>query len=428
MKQAEMLVFSLIGGEIVAILDFFFKRTDEEQTDQINNETQEEPVSDVLLKSYLTGEKITKEKALSIPAVSSAVDKISNSIAMLPIKLYKKTKRENGELDIIEIEDDRRTYLLNIDTGDTLDPYQLKKAVVKDYLMDKGGFIYIDKKFTKFNSIRYVDAEQVFYRKNVDPIFKDAKYIVNGNQYELFEFISILRSTKDGIISKSMVDEVNKVIETAFTTIIYELGLVKKGGGKRGFLQSSKKLSQEAIDKLKSAWKQYYSNSEENIVVLNDGITFKEGANSSVEMQLNERKASLKQDIFDIFHISDDEDKYIKNAVMPIINAIESALNRNFLTEEEKGSFYFAFDIDELERGNPKARYETYKLAKEVGFMSKNEIRLKEKLKSIDGLDVIPLGLSDVLFDINTKTYYTPNTDKKADFKGGDDNEINNQE
>mgnify|MGYP003305590955 FL=1 len=34
----------------------------------------EETVNDVLLKAMLKGEKIDKEKALSLPAVSSAVD------------------------------------------------------------------------------------------------------------------------------------------------------------------------------------------------------------------------------------------------------------------------------------------------------------------------------------------------------------------
>ena len=47
----------------------------------------EEVVNDVLLKAMLKGERIDKDKALSLPAVSSAVDRISNTVAMIPIRL-----------------------------------------------------------------------------------------------------------------------------------------------------------------------------------------------------------------------------------------------------------------------------------------------------------------------------------------------------
>jgi hypothetical protein len=32
----------------------------------------------------------------------------------------------------------------------------------------------------------------------------------------------------------------------------------------------------------------------------------------------------------------------------------------------------------------------------------------------IDGMDVLNVGLGAVLFDVNTQTYYTPNTDTKT--------------
>ena len=46
--------------------------------------------------------------------------------------------------------------------------------------------------------------------------------------------------------------------------------------------------------------------------------------------------------------------------------------------------------------------------------MTLNEIRRAENLNYIEGLDVINVGLGAVLYDTNTHTYYTPNTDTKA--------------
>jgi phage portal protein BeeE len=98
-------------------------------------------VDDVLLKAVLSGEAITREEALTLPAVSGAVDFISSTIASMPVKLY---REKNGKVE--ELTKDERVKLLNTDTGDTLDGYQMKKAVIEDYLLGKGGHIYIDKR------------------------------------------------------------------------------------------------------------------------------------------------------------------------------------------------------------------------------------------------------------------------------------------
>ena len=54
---------------------------------------------------------------------------------------------------------------------------------------------------------------------------------------------------------------------------------------------------------------------------------------------------------------------------------------------------------------------EALKLAKEIGLKTINEMRREENLNYIEGLDVINVGLGAVLYDTNTHTYYTPNTD-----------------
>ena len=54
-------------------------------------------------------------------------------------------------------------------------------------------------------------------------------------------------------------------------------------------------------------------------------------------------------------------------------------------------------------------------MAKETGFLTVNEIRQSENLNYIEGMDVINVGLSAVLYDVNTQRYYTPNTDAVGD-------------
>lgn len=428
-----MFVFFYIhkGGEKMGLFSMFSKRDEESAKEEaIDNNVEVQSAGDLLLQALLKGEVINKNKALSIPAVSSAVDKISNLVAMLPIKLYKR-EYIDGEKKVKEILDDNRTKLLNQDTGDTLDPFQLKKAIARDYLIEKGAYVYLEKNKNEFVSIRYIEPMQVSILKNYDPIFKDIQYEVNGKPYETYNFLTILRNTSDGATGTSIVKEISKSLETSFTTILFELGLVKKGGGKKGFLTSTKKLGKSEMDALKQAWNSYYGNDQENVIILNNGLEFKEGANSSVELQMNERKKTLKEDINDVFHISSNYEETIKDAVMPIISAIESALNRNFLLESEKGVFYFAFDTKKITRGSLKERYEAYKIASDTGWLGTNEIRAEEDYDVIEGLDVIKLSLANVLYDTKTKKIYTPNTGKFADLSnqtqiGGDNNENRN--
>ena len=365
------------------------------------------PVSDVLLQALMNNETITREKALTLPAVSGAVDFISNMIATMPVKLY---KYKNGKVE--EQENDTRVRLLNGDTGDTLDAFQMKKAMVADYLLGKGGYCYIQRKRNEVVALRYVEDIYIDVLRNFKPIFKDYVILVEGNQYKPYEFIKLLRNTKDGAEGVGITEEVSKALETAYQTLLYQLGMVKSGGNKKGFLKSDKRLGQDEINALKRAWRNLYANNTENVVVLNNGLQFQEASNSSVEMQLNESKNTLKSEINDIFHIYDNNfEQTFKEGIYPIVKAFETALNRDLLLEKEKKNYFFEFDVKEVVRASLKERYESYKLAKETGFMTLNEIRRAENMEYVEGLDVVNVGLGAVLYDTNTHTYYTPNTD-----------------
>ena len=404
---------TLKEGDNMGFFDFFRKRDESSQDLPVV----EPPVSDVLLRALLNNEAITREKALTLPAVSGAVDLIGNMIAAMPVKLY---KHKQGRVE--EQENDTRVKLLNGDTGDTLDAFQLKKAMVEDYLMGKGGYCYIQRRRNEVVALRYVEDMYITVLKNFKPIFKDYVILVEGQEYKPYEFIKLLRNTKDGSTGVGLTDELSKTLETAYDTLLYQLSLVKSGGNKKGFLKAQRRLGQEEIDTLKRAWRNMYANNSENVVVLNNGLEFQESSNSSVEMQLDQNKNTLANEINKIFHIYEDFDLTFKEAIYPIVKAFETALNRDLLLEKEKKNYFFEFDVKEIIRANLKERYESYKLAKETGFLTLNEIRRAENLNDIDGLDVINVGLGAVLYSATTHTYFTPNTNLTTDLNQTDQN------
>lgn len=365
---------------------------------------------DVLLQALLNQETITREHALTIPTVSGSVDFIANMIACMPIKLY---KYKSGRVE--EVEGDTRVKILNGDTGDTLDAFQMKKAIVEDYLLGKGGYAYIRRDRNEFTGLFYVKDIFITAYPNYKPIFKDFYFIIEGQTYYPYQFLKVLRNTKDGATGIGLVGEVSKAIETAYKTLTYQLGTVKTGGNKKGFLKSTNRLGQEEVDKLKKAWKEMYSDNTESVVVLNNGLEFQESSNSSVEMQLDQNKKTLADEIRSIFHIyPNDFERTFKEAIYPIIKAFETALNRDFLLEKEKTKYYFGFDVKEILKASIKERFEAYEKALSSGWKTINEVRKEENMNYIEGMDVLNVGLGAVLYDVNTGVYYTPNTDTKT--------------
>ena len=390
----------------MGLFDFFRKR---ETTINVNS------IDDPLLKAILKGETVTRDIAMEIPIVASCVDRVCNTFASVPIKLYKDIKLPDGKHMAVEVEDDR-VKLINDDTGDTLDGYQFKKALCEDYLMGKGGYAYIKKVKNNFKGLYYVKDSSIQININSNPIYKNYDIYVNGEIYKDYQFIKVLRNTKDGASGKGLVDQLSRSLQNAFERLKYELNLVLTGGSRKGFIYSEKHLDEKAIKALKEAWEQYYSGNA-NTVILNDGLKFQEASNSSQQNEINEKNKTFISEVYDIFHISNNYTEFVKDAVVPILTAFVTALNRDLLLEKEKDEYYFAYDTSELLKGTLKERYDAYAVAIQNGFKTRNEIRYLENDNAIMGLDMINLSLGSVLLDANTGQIYTPNTGETASFR-----------
>jgi HK97 family phage portal protein len=374
-------------------------------------------LEEILLQSGALTGYISKDQALNIPAFTACIELISMTVASLPVKLYTAT----GETT--ETKEDQRVDLLNDDTGDTLDGFQFKKALVEDYLIHGGGYAFINRRLNKAQSLHYIDFPYIAINKNVDPIYKKADFMVNGESFADYQFIKLLRKTKDGVTGKGILKENNKMLSVAYNQMNYEEVLVKTGGNKKGFLKSQGRLSTEAMAELKAGWKDLYANSEENVLVLNNGLEFQEASQTSVELQLNEHKQSNSDEICKLLLVPPriltgeaDEEEYnnwIKICILPILVAFETALNKDFLLPSEKENHYFAFDTTELTKGSIEERFSAYDIAIKGGFMQIDEVRYKENLAPLK-LNWIKMGLQDVLYFPKSEEIYTPNTNKLA--------------
>ena len=387
-----------------------------------NDRSLENPETDfeALIASEYLGGRIGFGQALEIPAFAASLAFICDTVAMLPIKLYREKDRKT-----VNITDDVRVRLLNDDTGGLLDPFQSRRQMVEDYFRRGAGYMYIDRYHGKASRLLYVDANNVGILKNADPIFIDGKIEVGGKDYEPFEFIKICRRTKDGLQGRSIVDDNNALLSSAYHLLKYSLKNSKNGGKRRGVLQAENKLGPAEIDKLKIAWQNMYQSDGDTALVLNNGIKFNEISQTAVEQQLAEQKKQNDEGICALFGLnsniisskSNDDERVaaIKTAIMPILTAFIKSINKELLLENEKhseeGDMYFEFDLSETMKADMLKRYQAYEIALRSKWLQPDEVRYIEDKDPL-GLDFITLGLDDVLYDPETKTVYTPNTNQ----------------
>ena len=395
----------------MGLFDIFKREKDQEQRTLI---------VDSSLEAFLNQKSISKKQALEIPTFSGGIDLIANVIASTPIKLYKDVENKAQEET-----NDYRLKFLNQETGDILTSNAFWKAIVIDYFTGLGGYAYINRKSGKITSLHYVDEEKISVTESTDPIYKNGNIFVNGIMYHDFDFIKVLRNTKNGLSGKSLIDENQSLLAVGYYSLMLETKNLKRGGIKKGFLKTETKQTDESIAAMKTSFNKLYSEDRDNFIVLNKGVEFQESSSTQVEMQLSQNKSLNALEFARLFHISpdvicgntSDTKTLAKIAAIPIMKTIEAALNQTILLEREKDEYYFAFDTKELLKGEMQERFNAYKTALDANFMQIDEVRYAEDLPAL-GLSWIKIGLQDVLYDPKTKMIYTPNTNKTSSMDG----------
>lgn len=377
----------------------------------------EAEVASILSGQPIVSSRISRAQALNIPAVGTAINFIAGTVASLPVRLYK------HEADRVEeVSDDYRLKLLNDDTGDLMDAEQFRKALVTDMLLEGAGYAYIDKSGNRITGLYYVEGQYVNLVDGADKIKKSVDVYLNGKKVRDFDVLRITKDTIDGIHGIGVLDSHSLLFATMYNALKYENTAVASGT-KRGFLKSARRLEKQMLDELKAAWRKLTSTDSENndVLVLNEGISFEPTQSTATETQLNDLKKTNNELVYNLFGLNSAlfnasptnmDGIYlnsIKTAVLPVVEALNTALNKFLLLEKEKEAYFFALDTSEILKGNVKDRYAAYDTGIKSGWLQVDEVRKIEKMAPI-GFDFMKLSLADVFYNPKTKEIFVPNT------------------
>jgi HK97 family phage portal protein len=149
-------------------------------------------------------------------------------------------------------------------------------------------------------------------------------------------------------------------------------------------------------------------------LVLDGGTDWKSFSFSSKDAQFLESRQLTNLDICRIWGVpptvagitdnatysnSDQESRaLVVRCLAPMAKRIEQAMNAALLTAESRKTLFVEHDLAGLLRGDMKARYESYRIGREWGWLSPNEIRAWENLEEVDGGDeyLSPLNMTTV--------------------------------
>ncbi len=374
-------------------------------------------LSSMFSQTTHAGVNVTADKALQHTAVYGCVNILSESLAALPLFLYKtETKKKKSlknkakshalyQLLLDEPNDDMTSFtywqlvmleltlrgnhysqIIRNNAGTVIAIYPLEYSRVSVVRLDSGaiGYIYTSQNYGKVA----LDSSEVLHFKGM---------------------------SLDGIIGLSPIAYNRNTIGASIAMEEFGSTLFKNGATPSGVVSGKgvTSMSDTAFKRFKDSFKEAYTGvmNAGRPLILEDGFEFKPVTISNKDGQYIESRKFTKAEIASIFrvplHMINELDKatfsniehqsikFVTDAVTPWAVRIEKELKKKLLTQSEKRSMYMKFSLAALLRGDVSSRYTAYESAITKGcWMSRNEARELEDLNPIDGLDemIVPLN------------------------------------
>ena len=355
---------------------------------------------------FLSGDA-TNDK-LRINTVYSCIRMLSDSIAMTPIKVFKKGDDGRSELDndlsrLLKKPSQNTTYFQWLNTMSVqLSGWGNAYSVIE----------YQDGKPT---SLIFIPSENVSIQKttqNKEPYFYKVttrtNVVINVFPDEMIHFRNI---TTDGYTGLSPIGLHNDTFDRSYYETDFATNFVKNGSSISGIISTDKKLKEEQITQLKKDFNTAYAGSANagKVPVLGDGLKFEQvkPVSPADSDYVNSNRLTDNQ-IMRIFKIpppilgvidstyNNTEQLaliYQRYTLAPLYEMIQQELTLKLVSQK---NVYVEFIVDALLNATAKDKVEVITKLTEKGVMTLNEARRKYNMKDIKGLDdvILPLNLA----------------------------------
>ena len=364
-----------------------------------------------------SGKYVNERTSMQMTAVYSCVRILSEAIASLPLNTFIYTDNGGKEKAISH----PLYHLLHDEPNPEMSSFIFRETLMTHLLLWGNAYAQI---------IRNGKGEVIaLYPLMPDRMTVDRdknghlyyKYTKSNDDAPTMENGSVILSTSDvlhipglgfdGLVGYSPIAMAKNAIGLAIAAEEYGSKFYANGAAPSGVLEHPGTLKDPG--RVRESWQSTFGGSANanKVAVLEEGMKYTPISISPNEAQFLETRKFQINEIARIFrvppHMVGDLEKssfsnieqqsleFVKYTLDPWVVRWEQALYRTLLSEEEKKTVFFKFNVEGLLRGDYASRMNGYATARQNGWMSANDIR------ELEDLDRIPAELGGDLYLVN---------------------------
>ncbi|MES3641564.1 phage portal protein [Staphylococcus saprophyticus] len=355
--------------------------------------------------------------------IFSAITKLSNSMASLPLKLYENYKVVNNDV----------SELLTVSPNNSMSSFDFINQIETCRNEKGNAYVLIERDvFAQPEKLYLINPDVV--QMAIENNSKELFYMIHattGNELvvhntDMLHFKHIVASNM--VQGVSPIDVLKNTMD--FDNALREFNLAEMQKPESFILKYGTNVSKEKREDVLSDFKSFY---EENggILFQEPGVEIDPLPKKYVSEDMVASENLTRERVANVFQLpavflnakggtnfTKNEELnrfYLQHTLLPIIKQYEEEFNRKLLTknDRQKGQ-YFKFNVKSLLRADSATQAEVYFKAVRSGYYGINEIREWEDLPPVEGGDK-PM-ISGDLYPIDTPV------EQRNTTKGGDNN------
>ncbi|MBZ2051925.1 phage portal protein [Streptococcus sanguinis] len=352
-----------------------------------------------------SGKTVNERTALQTTAVYACVRILSETIASLPLHVYRYT--EGGKAKDTEhvlytlLHDEPNPDMTSFVFRETLMSHLLIWGnAYSQILRDRSGqVIGLYPLLPDQMSVHRSEKGKLYYVYNRyeedNPNFQEKGSIVLSQE----EVLHIPGLGFDGLIGYSPIALAKNAVGMTLACEEYGASFFGNGANPGGVLEHPGILKDPG--KVRDSWNAVYQGTRNahKVAVLEEGMSYKQIGIPPEEAQFLETRKFQINEIARLFrippHMVGDLEKssfsnieqqsleFVKYTLDPWVVRFEQAFKKSLLLPEEKKTHFIKFNVDGLLRGDYQSRMNGYAIGRQNGWLSTNDIRKLEELNPI---------------------------------------------
>ena len=364
------------------------------------------------------GKPVNEHTAMQMTAVYSCVRILAETVAGLPLHVYRYTdnggKEKHWQHPLYRLlHDDPNLEMTSFAFRETLMSHLLLwgNAYAQIIRNARGEVVALYPLMPNKITVDRDNSGRLFYLYRRNP----EDFSSQGKPSEVYlqpsDVLHIPGLGFDGLVGYSPIAMAKNAVGLAIATEEYGAKFFANGAAPGGVLEHPGVIKDP--QKVKDSWNTVYqgSGNAHKVAVLEEGMKYQPIGISPEQAQFLETRKFQINEIARIFrvppHMLADLEKssfsnieqqsleFVKYTLDPWVVRWEQAMCRTLLTESEKSKVFIKFNVDGLLRGDYVSRMNGYAIARQNGWMSANDIR------ELENLDRIPAELGGDLYLIN---------------------------